>query len=155
MDHPTPDLIADLTAPVRTSVRDHIHASRERIWHTLTDFDRWPAWHGAFRRVVIDGPVANGTIVTWTNLHGMTLRTAITRLDPHARIGWTGTAGAVTARYLLSLEACGTDRTLAIVEASIQSGLAALIPDFTERVLNAGLARGLAALRREAERRTL
>ncbi|TCO70597.1 SRPBCC family protein [Rhodovulum euryhalinum] len=148
MDHPT----LDIPAPVRTAVRETILASRERIWHTLIDFERWPAWNAAFRRVELDGPLANGARVIWTSMHGLSFRTVIDDLVPCARIGWSGRSGTVRAGYVLTLDPRG-GATLATLEASIESGLAQLIPDFTERALKAGLRRGLAALRRETERK--
>ncbi|WP_165899134.1 SRPBCC family protein [Rhodovulum steppense] len=141
----------DHAAPVRTIARESIPASPERVWHTLTDFERWPNWNTAFRRVSTDGPLADGTALICTNAHGLMLRARIARLEHYTSIGWIAQAGAVQAGYLLTLVPHG-GMTLATVEASVASGLARLMPGFTERALNAGLRRGLAALHCETVR---
>ncbi|GAA0293191.1 SRPBCC family protein [Rhodovulum strictum] len=145
--------VIDHAAPVRTVAHELIPASRERVWHTLTDFERWPAWNDTIRGVRQIGPLAHGSVLIWTDAHGLTLIAQIARLEPCACIGWIGQAGEVQAGYLLTLIEKG-DATLASVEASVASGLARQLPGLTERALNAALRRGLAALGRESVRRS-
>ncbi|HDR29015.1 SRPBCC family protein [Rhodovulum sp.] len=149
MDRP----MVDHAAPVRTFAQEFIQADRERVWHTLTDFESWPAWNVAIRRVNVGGPLAYGASLIWTNARGLTLCARIARLEPCGSIGWIERAGELQAGYLLTL-APRDGGTLATIEASVASGLAHLLPGLTERALNAGLRRGLAALRSETERRS-
>ncbi|MGC9418745.1 MAG: SRPBCC family protein [Rhodovulum sp.] len=143
--------VIDRTAPVCARAQEVIFASRERVWDVLTDFRRWPAWNPAFRRVVLHGALAEGACVTWTTSHGMTFQTQVASLDRYNYIGWLGSTAAMRAAYMLTL-ASDPGRTCASLEASVESGLARLMPQFTQRALHASLARGLAALRRETQR---
>jgi hypothetical protein len=69
-----------------------IHASRERVWNTLTDFSGYPEWNPFVRSL-------NGNVVTGEHIvvhiqppgqKGMTFKPVVLAFEPQQKLEWLG-----------------------------------------------------------------
>jgi carbon monoxide dehydrogenase subunit G len=80
----------------------HIDASPEQVWTTLTDWSRASAWMPGVTDMRSDGPVREGAVLSFT-AQGKARTSTITRVDPGRSITMSSTVPGVAADYLYTL----------------------------------------------------
>jgi hypothetical protein len=129
-----------------------VRATRDVVWVTLTEVDRWPAWSPDVEWVRPDGPVAPG--MTFRRRSGPgTIHSTIRELEPPHRLVLVGGTLGVAARHDRRLEAGPSDTTSVRTEESWSGPVARLLRGRLQVRLGRRLDERLAHLRAEAERR--
>jgi hypothetical protein len=93
----------DPNASVRAHAMLCIGAARTDVWDVLTDVVRWPEWNPAVKDVVIDGPVAPGTVFRWRAGRARITFTIQEAWAPR-EFSWTGRMLRITAQHVWRLE---------------------------------------------------
>jgi uncharacterized membrane protein len=127
------------SAPVKASVEITINAPPEKVWSLLTDVQNWPKWQREITRAEISGPLASGTVFSWS-IGGASVK---------SKIAWTGTAYMAKAIHVWKLQRLPHEHTLVKVDESMDGFLLRLF--FSSEKLKAGDQRWLDDLKKAAE----
>lgn len=105
-------------APVRASSEIAIHASPVKVWHVLSDIDRWPTWQPNISVAKINGSLQTGTTFSFT-YGGSKIESRIALVRPDKQLGWTGTTFGATAIHVWNLQPLPGGGTLVKTEESL------------------------------------
>jgi len=131
-----------------------IHASPERIWEILSEFQRYPEWNPFIRSV--QGTLAVGERITAylqpPGGFGMKIHPVILNVVPEREFRWTGhlfIRGLFDGEHVFEIQLRGIDHGL-FIQHEYFSGL--LIP-FIVTMLNTNTARGFADMNKALKAR--
>lgn len=141
----------DTNAPVQAQAEMYIPASPAEVWEVLTDIAHWPEWNPDVKDVIMQGPVAPGTVFTWRAGRSQISSTIREVREPH-EIGWTGRTAGITAQHVWRLEARARG-TRVITAQSWTGAPTRLLPGRLTRTVQRALDKGLAYLDAELGRR--
>ena len=74
-------------APVHLLEEAFVLAPVERVWGSLVDLSRWPAWHPGISRLGVEGQLEVGTRFHW-RMDGMHLHGRVLELEAPRRARW-------------------------------------------------------------------
>lgn len=80
-----------------------VDAPPERVWSTLVDWDRAPAWMAGVDVLRADGPVAPGTTLTFSGAGGDDRAASLVEVDADRLLVLRSTHGGVVAEYRYEL----------------------------------------------------
>lgn len=103
-----------------------ISAPRDEVWATLTDWSRAPEWMDGVEALAADGPVATGTVLTFT-AGGRDRRSAIVDCRPSETLTIRSVLRGVTADYAYALEDTPDGTRVSLVATCATSGLQRLV----------------------------
>lgn len=114
-----------------------IHAAPEAVWAVVSDVARTGEWSPECRRVIVRGPVGQGSTFVGVNRRGPVVwptRCTITAFEPGRRIGWTVKESG--ARWTYELEP--VDGGTRLTERREHSGRRPLVGSLFSRYLLGG-----------------
>ena len=91
-----------------------IHASKEKVWEILIDFQNYPTWNPFI--ISIQGDPKEGSRLVNTLLNGqktMTFKPRVLKVIPHAYFEWLGSLwfkGIFDGRHYFKIEETGPDQ---------------------------------------------
>ena len=120
-----------------------IHASAERVWLMLTDFDSFPQWNPFIRRAsgVIKSGARLEVHIQPSGASGMTFRPTVLKAEPNRELRWLGRVlipGIFDGEHIFTIEPLGDDR-VRFTQSEIFTGL--LVP-LIMRWMNSDTKRG-------------
>lgn len=137
-------------APVCSAAKIRIQAPPGLVWEYLTTLEQWPSWQESVSKVLVEGPVGEGTEFRW-KAGGLSFRSRIHTSQPKSSFGWTGKTIGANAIHNWHLEG-DQDHTIVTVEESLDGILPTLFPRFFQKNLDAGIKKNLEELRQVAEK---
>lgn len=141
---------ADRHAPVFAEGRIDIASTAERLWDLIADVAAWPRWNADVQDVVVEGPIAEGTVFRWKG--GSTRIVSTLRVvDRPREIAWTGRTLGIRAIHSWRFEP-GPMGAVASMQESFAGGPTRLMRGLLQRQLDAATEHGLRSLKIEAER---
>ncbi len=126
-----------------------IRAPLEAIWRIQTDIDRWSEWNPEVRRSRLEGPLAPGSMFTWTS-GGTRIVSTLQEVEPMRRIAWTGKAMGARARHIWNFER-QDHQVIVSTQESFDGWWPRLLPGLTRRMLDGVLRTWLLSLKQRAE----
>lgn len=114
------------------STQIEIEAPVERVWHALTDFDRYPTWNPFIRWIKGEAGVGNRLKVRIqpSGGQGMTFHPTLLKVEPNQELRWLGrllAPGLFDGEHYFILEPLGPNR-MRLTQGEIFTGL--LVPVF-------------------------
>jgi uncharacterized protein YndB with AHSA1/START domain len=138
-------------APVVSTSEIEIAAPPDDVWDVLTAFERWPSWLRDVKSVLVEGPVAAGTVFRWKAGPG-TIKSTIQRVERPHLIAWTGRTLGIDAIHFWHFEA-RDGATFVRTEESYEGLVSRLLRRPLQKTLDRALDDGLHDLKAEVERR--
>ena len=135
-------------APVKATETATIHARPEKVWQVLTTLRDWPDWQSSVSAVQMNGPLAPGTVFTWTN-GGTKILSRVALVETGRRIAWTGRAFDAHAVHVWTLEPLPDSSTRVVTSESIDGFLLGRL--YSSNDLGMSLKLWVAALKKKAE----
>lgn len=103
-----------------------ISAPRDEVWAALTDWTRASEWMDGVEALAADGPVAPGTVLTFT-AGGRDRQSAIVDCQPSESLTIRSVLRGVTADYAYALEDVPGGTRVSLVATCATSGLQRLL----------------------------
>ncbi len=103
-----------------------ISAPREAVWATLTDWSRAPEWMDGVEALAADGPVAPGTVLTFT-ANGRDRQSSILDAAPSEALTIRSVLRGITADYAYALEDVPGGTRVSLVATCATSGVQRLL----------------------------
>jgi hypothetical protein len=132
-----------------------IHASSERVWQVLSDFDAYPHWNPFIRR--IEGELRVGArlrvFVQPAGRKGMSFRPTVTLHEPKRALGWLGrlwVPGLFDGEHSFTIDPVAEER-VRFVHAERFTGL--LVP-LAAKMLDQDIRRGFEEMNRALKLRS-
>jgi uncharacterized protein YndB with AHSA1/START domain len=139
-------------APVVGASEIEISAPPEAVWAVLTELERWPSWNSDVKSMMVQGPLAPGSVFRWKAGPG-TIESTIDRVEPPRLIAWTGMTLGIKAIHFWHLEPRGSG-TFVRTEESYEGLVTRLFRRPIQKTLDRALDDGLRSLKAEVERHT-
>jgi uncharacterized protein YndB with AHSA1/START domain len=136
-------------AKARSEATITIHAPIEKVWALIVDVDRWPRWNKAVQAARLDGPVAKGSVFTWTS-GGLGIRSVFQEVAPYERLSWTGRTFGTRAVHAWALKSTHGGVVVTTTE-TFDGWLPTLMPGAMQKTLDQTLPALLASLKAAAE----
>lgn len=128
-----------------------ISRPRAEVWSALVDWERAPTWMDGVERLVADGPVAEGTALTFTT-NGRDRTSSIAASEPGRSLVIRSAMRGITAEYAYELVDVGGDSTrVTLVARSRATGLQRLLGPLVDDAMRRTDSGQLEALRRVLE----
>jgi uncharacterized protein YndB with AHSA1/START domain len=124
----------DPAAAVKTVAQLVIPAPPDKVWATLTDIDRWPAWQPAIANASLAGPVAVGMPFTWSS-SGTTIHATLRLVDPGRALCWSGRAWHIVAIHCWAMRALPGGQTAIEVTESMDGAFVARLVSSADLLL--------------------
>lgn len=127
-----------------------IAAPRHQVWAALTDWSRVPEWMDGVEQVRADGPVAPGTILTFTS--GSRDRdSSIVAAEPGRSLVIRSVLRGVTAEYAYDLEDAPAGTSVSLVATLAITGMRRMFGPVLHDAMRRTDSRQLEALRAVVE----
>lgn len=134
-------------APVSCTKSIVISSPASEVWKVLTDINRWPEWQREISKATVNGPLESGTTFDWKT-GGMAIHSTLHTVQPFTHFGWTGKVMGIYAIHNFTLKP-QEDKTLVLVEESMEGFLARLLKSSFNKLLEKGMINWLDALKNE------
>jgi hypothetical protein len=110
-----------------------INASKEEVWHRLTDINNWPSWQPNIGAAHLLGELKAGTSFEW-KAKGFQISSRLNEVIPLERISWTGKSLGLWAVHSWILSNDG-DQTFLVVHESMEGFLARILKKSLQKML--------------------
>jgi uncharacterized protein YndB with AHSA1/START domain len=137
-------------APVTCSKTVTIDANQEKVWHVMTDIDKWATWQTEISNPKLNGELKPETTFDWKT-GGAKIHSTLHTVEPFSQFGWTGRTFGMFAVHNWTLT--GKDgKTTVKVDESMEGFFARLLKKTFSKNLEAGIQTWLDLLKKKCEK---
>jgi carbon monoxide dehydrogenase subunit G len=141
----------DGAAPVQARAELLVEAPQSQAWALLTNISEWSRWNPGVNRVVVEGPIAEGTEFRW-RAGRLSIASRLVVVEPERRFVWTGRTLGMDAVHVWEFEGRG-EEVLVRTEESLDGTLARWFQGRLQGTVQRTLDESLRLLSSECKRR--